>query len=147
MKKPSSVAQVKKNRKLIRNANIVARERLSKLDKAALWVTEKVGTTGFFLVVLTWTAAWLSWNIFAPAKFQFDPFPAFVLWLFMSNVLQILLMPLIMVGQNLISKKATVKADHDHEIMLKSEQEIEILMEHQDYQNKLLEDILKKLDI
>ena len=31
----------------------------------------------------------------------FDPFPAFVASLHISNVIQILLMPLIMVGQNL----------------------------------------------
>jgi hypothetical protein len=39
------------------------------------------------------------WNLLAPKDLQFDPAPAFVFWLFISNVIQLLLMPLIMVGQ------------------------------------------------
>ena len=56
---------------------------------------------GFFLIIMAWTFIWLGWNILAPPAWGFDPYPAFVLWLFISNMIQILLMPLIMVGQNL----------------------------------------------
>ena len=44
--------------------------------------------------------------MFAPTDLRFDPYPAFVLWLFISNMIQIFLMPLLMVGQNLQAKRA-----------------------------------------
>jgi uncharacterized membrane protein len=58
----------------------------------------------------------------------FDPFPAFVAYLLISNVIQILLMPLIMVGQNVQSLHSEIRAELDFEINQKAEQEvIEIL--------------------
>jgi uncharacterized membrane protein len=84
--------------KPIRNVNEVHAASLSRLERLAMVVTDRVGTMGFFLIILTWTVLWLGWNIFGPASFRFDPYPAFVLWLFISNLIQIHLMPLIMVG-------------------------------------------------
>ena len=76
------------------NPNEVHRQQLSRLDRLALFITERVGTMGFFFIILGWTILWLGWNLLAPAQFRFDPFPAFVLWLFISNLIQINLMPL-----------------------------------------------------
>jgi uncharacterized membrane protein len=67
---------------------------------------------------------WLTWNTLSPASSRFDPFPAFVFWLFISNMVQIFLMPLIMVGQNLQSKHAEIRAENDFEVNLKAEKEI-----------------------
>ena len=92
--KPLSLEQLRKIRKPVRNINIEHREKLSKLDNLALWVTVRVGTMGFFLIIMAWTFIWLGWNILAPSAWSFDPYPAFVLWLFISNMIQILLMPL-----------------------------------------------------
>ena len=84
-----------------RNVNVQHQANLSPLEGLAVFVTERVGTMGFFLIIFAWTVVWLGWNMFAPGDLRFDPFPAFVLWLFVSNLIQIHLMPLIMVGQNL----------------------------------------------
>ena len=46
--KPLSLEQLRKMRKAVRNINIEHREKLSKLDRLALWVTVRVGTMGFF---------------------------------------------------------------------------------------------------
>ncbi len=108
-----------------RNANQVYKELLSKTEKFAIWVTDKVGSIGFFLIIFIWTFSWLSWNMFAPHHLRFDPYPAFVLWLFISNMIQIFLMPLIMVGQNLQSKHFEIRAETDYEVNLKAEKEIE----------------------
>jgi uncharacterized membrane protein len=67
---------------------------------------------------------WLTWNTLAPASARFDPYPAFVFWLFISNMIQIFLMPLIMVGQNLQSKHAEIRAENDFEVNVKAEKEI-----------------------
>jgi len=107
-----------------KNANQTYNSLLKKSEKFAIWITTKVGTIGFFAIIFFWTLLWLTWNTLAPASSRFDPFPAFVFWLFISNMVQIFLMPLIMVGQNLQSKHAEIRAENDFEVNLKAEKEI-----------------------
>lgn len=142
-KKPKSLEELKQLRSEIRNVNVVHNEKLSALDKLALWITDQVGSMGFFILIFIWTAVWLSWNIFAPANMQFDPFPAFVMWLFISNMIQIFLMPLIMIGQNLQSKHSEARAEADFEINTKAELEIETVLMHLENQNKLILQLLE----
>jgi uncharacterized membrane protein len=119
---------------------------LSSLERLAMWSTERVGTMGFFLVILVWTVVWLGWNTLAPNAVRFDPFPAFVLWLFLSNMIQILLMPLIMVGQNLQGRHAENRAEADFEVNTKAEREIEAILMHLEAQNDLILQILHHLE-
>jgi uncharacterized membrane protein len=108
----------------IKNANHTYQNLLKQSEKFAIWITDRVGTIGFFFLILTWTVLWLGWNVLAPPAVRFDPYPAFVLWLFISNMIQIFLMPLIMVGQNLQGKHAEVRAENDYQVNLKAEREI-----------------------
>ena len=101
-----SHAELKRLRKPVKNVNREHQERLSRLERFAVAITDRIGSMGFFFIILVWTAAWLGWNTLAPMSVRFDPFPAFVLWLFISNMLQIFLMPLIMIGQNLQGRHA-----------------------------------------
>ncbi|HUA92654.1 MAG TPA: DUF1003 domain-containing protein [Terracidiphilus sp.] len=94
------------------------------LDGLAVWITRRVGSMGFFLAVFTWTAIWLLWNFFAPRHLRFDPFPGFVLWLFISNMIQLFLMPLLLIGQNLLGKGAEERAKSDFDVNRKAEKEI-----------------------
>lgn len=128
----------------IRNTNHIYQNLLNKSEKFAVWITEKVGTMGFFFLIFFWTVGWLSWNMLAPVHLRFDPYPAFVFWLFISNMIQIFLMPLIMIGQNLQGKHAEIRAENDYQINLKAEKEIaEIKQEIADLK-KLLEEHLSK---
>ena len=142
----ATLEEIKKNRKPIKNANVAHQEKLSKLDKLAMFITDRVGTMGFFIVIFVWTIFWLSWNILAPAQLKFDPFPAFVLWLFISNMIQIFLMPLLMVGQNLQGRHSEARAEADFEVNTESEKEIETILAHLENQNKLILEILRKLE-
>lgn len=108
----------------MKNTNKQHKENLSKTEHFALNLTNKVGTMGFFIVIFIWTVSWLGWNIIAPKSLQYDPYPAFVLWLFISNMIQIFLMPLIMIGQNLQGKHAELRAENDYIINVKAEEEI-----------------------
>jgi len=126
----------------IRNANHVYKSLLDNSEKFAIWITERVGTIGFFAIIFFWTMFWLSWNIFAPKDIRFDPYPAFVLWLFMSNMIQIFLMPLIMVGQNLQSKHAEIRAETDFEVNTKAEKEIQDIKQELDEIKTLLQKYL-----
>src|SRR5674476_1654716 len=142
---PKTLIELKAIRKPIRNANIELKQKLSSLDKLALWITKHVGTMGFFFVIFLWTVVWLGWNSLAPKAIRFDPFPAFVLWLFISNMIQIFLMPLIMIGQNLQSRHSELRAEQDFAINKKAETEIETILLHLENQNDLILQILKQI--
>lgn len=144
---PMSLAEVRRKRPPPVNIHKQVRANLSAMDKAALFITERVGTMGFFLLILAWTVIWLGWNTLLPTAWRFDPAMGFVLYLFLCNVIQILLMPLIMVGQNLLNVDAELRAEHDLEVNVKAEREIEAVLRHLEYQNHLLIAMLEKLGI
>jgi uncharacterized membrane protein len=135
-----------KSHKLIRNVNIEHKKSLTRLEKFAVLITDKIGSMGFFIIICVWTFVWLGWNTLGPKESRFDPFPAFVLWLFLSNVLQIFLMPLIMIGQNLQGRHAEKRAESDFEVNVKAEKEIETILLHLERQNDLMLKILDKLE-
>ena len=137
--------EIKKLRKIIWNVNKKHRESFTSLEKFAIWITERIGTMGFFFLLFAWTISWLIWNIFVPPNLKFDPFPAFVLWLFISNMLQLFFLPLIMVGQNLQGRHAEMRAENDFEINLKAEKELETILESLGKQEKDIAKILDKL--
>src|SRR5262245_3125690 len=121
-----------------RDVNAEQEASLSTLERFALFVTDKVGTMGFFIIIFTWTVLWLGWNMLAPEEARFDPYPAFVVWLFISNLIQIHLMPLIMVGQNLQARHAELRAQADFEINQKAEAEVEEIMKQLEQHTRLL---------
>ncbi len=145
--KPPSLEELRKQRRPLADVNAVHRDRMSPLEHLALFITEHVGTMGFFFIILAWTVFWLGWNLIAPARLQFDPPMAFVFWLFISNMIQILLMPLIMVGQNLQGRHAELRAEHDLQVNIKAEKEIEVILTHLEYQNAMLLALVRKLGI
>jgi uncharacterized membrane protein len=137
---------IPKKKSAVRNVNIEHKQNLSKLDKLALWITDHVGSMGFFFIIFAWTVLWLGWNMFAPVAARFDPYPAFVLWLFISNMIQIFLMPLIMIGQNLQSSHAEIRAEVDFDINKKAEKEIETILKSLEKQDEMILQILQKIE-
>ena len=127
------------------NVNILFKEKLTKIDRLALWITNHVGTMVFFFIIFIWTVIWLGWNMLAPLSLRFDPYPGFILWLFISNMIQIFLMPLIMVGQNQQSKYTEARAEADFEVNTKAEIEIERIIKHLEQQNEWILEILKEI--
>ena len=145
--KPLTLAQFRSKRAPLRNVNTHFKEKISRLDKFAMWITDHIGTMGFFLCIVVWTTLWLGWNLLAPKEYQFDPPMGFVFWLFISNMIQIFLMPLIMIGQNLQARHAELRAEYDLEVNVKAEQEIEVILHHLEYQNSLLIRMLEKMGV
>jgi CRP-like cAMP-binding protein len=134
-----------------RNANIVHEQSLSALDRLAIAITDKVGSIGFFLIIAVWTVLWTGYNILAsevPALHwpAFDPFPAFVAYLLISNVIQILLMPLIMVGQNIQGRHSETRAELDFEVNQKAEKEVMATLLHLERNTDLLLQLMQHLD-
>ncbi|MBA3827579.1 MAG: DUF1003 domain-containing protein [Taibaiella sp.] len=146
IKEPISIDDFKKKRKEILQSKSEEQAKKSFLDRLAVWITEHVGSMGFFMIIFTWTAIWLGWNILAPKNARFDPFPGFVLWLFISNMIQLFLMPLIMIGQNVQSRHADLRAEVDLKINMQAELETETILSHLEYQNKMIIQILKDIE-
>ncbi len=142
---PPSLDAIRKRRKPLRNVNAEVKANFSTLDRVALWITSRVGTMGFFIIILAWTVIWLGWNTILPASWRFDPAMGFVLYLFLCNVIQILLMPLIMVGQNLQGAHSEARAENDLNVNIKAEKEIEVILEHLEYQNQLIISMVRHL--
>jgi uncharacterized membrane protein len=121
-------------------------KKVSTLDRLSLWITNKVGSMGFFVLIFSWTILWLGWNMLTPEKARFDPYPAFVLWLFISNMIQLFLLPLIMIGQNLQSEHAELRAETDLKINELAEIENETILIHLENQNEMILQILKNIE-
>jgi uncharacterized membrane protein len=143
---PLSHQELKKLRKPIKNVNIEHKKSLTRLERFAVWITDHIGSMGFFIVIFGWTILWLGWNTLAPKEARFDPFPAFVFWLFISNMIQIFLMPLIMIGQNLQGRHAEIRAESDFEVNIKAEREIEAILLHLEQQKELILKILYHIE-
>ena len=125
---------------MVRNVNKEHRESLGLLDKVAIFITKIVGTMwcaiAFTLLALIslpqaingGTATTISWIA--------------------QTFLQLVLLSIIMVGQNLQSRHSELRADADYETNLEAKKDIEMLMKRldsieNDKLNKILE-ILKK---
>lgn len=130
----------------VRNANVEHRESLTVLERLSVFVTTKIGSMGFLLILITVTITWILWNTLAPHNLRFDPFPAFVLWVFCSNVLQLSLLPLILIGQNLQSRHAETRAEADYELNTRAEKEIKRILSHLEKQDKMSIETLRRID-
>lgn len=147
MKQPVSLEAIRRSRNPVKNVNKQHLESLSPLERMATAITKRIGTMGFFFIILLWTLLWLGWNFLAPANLRFDPPMGFVFWLFISNMIQIFLMPLIMIAQNVDAHHSELRAESQYEINLKTEREVDAILEHLEFQNRLLLAIGRKLGV
>jgi uncharacterized membrane protein len=140
------VQDLQKHFSKVKNPNDTFKESLKPSQKLALFVTEHVGTMGFFAIILAWTLFWLGWNILAPKGLKWDPYPAFVLWLIISNILQILLMPLLLIGQNIQGMRTDIRGEHDYDTDKRAEKEVQSVLLNFQKQEKLILEILSKVE-
>ena len=135
MDKIKTITDLRRELAPIQNTNEVHRSRLSKTDKLALFITKKIGTMGFFyLCVILATLP-----VFVPTTIS-------VVQYISSGYLQLILLPLILVGQNLQSRHSELRTQHDYETNVKSEKEIEAILLHLEKQDELMLEILKRIE-
>ena len=121
-----------------RNVNQEHKQSLTLLDKAAIVITKIVGTM--------WCA--IAFTILAlislPAAIQGGTAPT-ISWI-AQTFLQLVLLSIIMVGQNLQSKHSELRADADYETNIEAKKDIEKLMKRLDsIEHDKLEKILEIL--
>lgn len=141
-----SLNELKTKKRAVRAPHIEHKTSLSFFENLAVKTTKSVGSLGFFVLLFIWTLGWLLWNLYAPLSLRFDPAPAFVIWLILSNIIQLMLLPLIMVGQNFEGRFSELRAQADFEINKTSAREIEVIIAHLENQNELLLELIKKVD-
>ncbi|MCL5987130.1 MAG: DUF1003 domain-containing protein [Actinobacteria bacterium] len=109
-----------------RNINILHKERLTFGERAADGFAKFAGSWvfifGFIIVFLLWIAINSILLVIKP----FDPYP-FILLNLVLSCLAAIQAPVIMMSQNREAKRDRIRADHDYEINLKAEKEIEEL--------------------
>jgi uncharacterized membrane protein len=91
-------------------------ENYTPLIRFSLWLNEYIGTPAVFIIIQAFTIFWIGFNALGIVKF--DPLPACVVYLLISNFLQLSLMPLLLVAGNLTSKHSELRAEahYQHEI-------------------------------
>lgn len=119
----------------IPNTNEVHKSRLSRTDKIALFITNKVGTMGFFYICAIMVTIPLFFKSTMP-----------VIQYISSGYLQLILLPLILVGQNLQSRHSELRAQHDYETNVRAEKEIESILLHLEKQDQIMLSILRKIE-
>jgi uncharacterized membrane protein len=105
-------------------------------DRIALTITTAIGTMYAVYVFAMFMAAWMLFQVLS-GRSAFDPYP-FAFLLFLGNIVQLLLMPLIMVGQNLQGRHAEARADEEFRTTQKTFADLETTMAHLDAQDREL---------
>lgn len=135
MNTPTTLEEIKKIHKPVANANIKLKESLTPLERGAVWVTDHVGTIEFFIICNLLVAM----TLVLPATVTTIQFIS-------SAWLQLVLLPLIMVGQNIQGRHSEARAEADFEVNKKAEVEVETILQHLENQNEMILKILNKLD-
>lgn len=115
------------------NVNVKHRQSLKFQDRIALIVTRCVGSMYAVYIFVLFILGWIIYQLNDPKPL--DPFP-FIFLLFIGNVVQLLLMPLIMVGQNLQGKHAERRAEEEYKTTETIYKDIEKIFIHLDKQDK-----------
>ena len=134
---PVPLEELKKLKKPV-NANVKHKENLSPLDKAALFITSIVGTM--------WCAIAFTLLALVSLPDAIRGGKATIISWIAQTFLQLVLLSVIMVGQNLASRHSEARAEADFDVNVKSELEIETILEHLENQNEEMAKILKKLE-
>lgn len=116
---------------IMRNVNKKHTESLTVTEKIAIVISNKVGTFSCFVFFAVLALISLPSVIFSHSLI------IFVSWITQSFI-QLVLLPLIMISQNLSQRHSDIRADEDFNVNLKAEKEVEEL-------HKKLDKIIKKL--
>lgn len=137
------LSQYRKVRHKPENVNVKHRQRFSLQDKLALHITKIIGTMYAVYFFGLFILGWMLWQTFIIDK-PFDPFP-FMFLLFLGNIIQLLLMPLILVGQNLQGRHSEIRAEEEYRTTESINRDIEQILIRLDEQDKQTEKQLELL--
>jgi len=120
------LAKVKRHERVSRNVNVLHAEQMTLGDRLADRLADMAGSWRFILGFLGLILLWITVNSFLLLSGAWDPYP-FILLNLVLSLLAGLQAPVIMMSQNRQEDKDRIRAEHDYEVNLKAEMEIEQL--------------------
>lgn len=127
-----------------RNPNVVHHDSLSMNEKIALRSTKAFGSMPMFYLFFIWALLPI-----IPILAQFQP----VILYISAGIIQLIALPLIIVGQNLQSRHSEIRAEEEFKTTNTSYKDIEHILKHLDAQDeellkqsKLIKEILIKIE-
>ncbi len=118
--------KIRKRERVSRNVNELHDQQLTFGERIADRLADVAGSWGFILGFLALIALWIAVNSFLLLQRPWDPYPFILLNLILS-LLAGLQAPVIMMSQNRQEAKDRIRSEHDYEVNLKAEMEIEQL--------------------
>ncbi len=120
--------------------HLTKHEHLGFNGRLAVFVTSKFGSMGAFYLLVIWMFVWMVLATVGFSVFKKDPYP-FTFLLFLSNLVQLFALPILAVGQQVLSRASDKQAEQtfkDAETLLKLQDEVHKLIK---INNELTEDI------
>lgn len=115
-------------------------ERVGLNGRLAVLITGAFGTMTAFYILVFWMFGWMLLAVAGFGYFRHDPYP-FTFLLFLSNLVQLFSLPILAVGQQVLSRASDKQAEQtfkDAEATLRLEDEVHRLIK---INNRLTEDI------
>jgi uncharacterized membrane protein len=128
----------------VRNVNTEFNERLTFGQRVADGFAATMGSWTFIIVQSVILVSWIILNVIAFIH-HWDPYPFILLNLALSFQAAYAA-PIIMMSQNRQAMKDRIAAEHDFTINLKAEDEVRAILQHLEYQDELILQILTRLD-
>ena len=90
-------------------------------------ISDAIGTTAFVVLQLIVMAAWMLWNLMAPANMRFDPYP-FGLLTFIVSLEGVLIATFVLIAQNQMSRHSDRRDHLSLQISMLAEQEMTLML-------------------
>ena len=120
--------------------HLTTQEHLGFNGRIAVFITSRFGTMEAFYVLIIWMFGWMFLAVAGFSFFRYDPYP-FTFLLFLSNLVQLFALPILAVGQQVLSRASDKQAEQtfkDAEAILKLQDEVHRLIK---VNNRLTEEI------
>lgn len=120
--------------------HLTKNEQLGFNGKLAVFITNTFGSMGTFYFLVIWMFGWMLLAVWGIGFFRYDPYP-FTFLLFLSNLVQLFALPILAVGQQVLSRASDKQAEQtykDAEAILKIQDEVHRLIK---INNELTEEI------
>lgn len=137
-------APFRHNHPPVRNVNDLMEEKSTGSQRAADWLAAKVGSWNFIIGQSIMLVIWVILNI-TGIVFRWDPYP-FILMNLVMSLQAAFTAPIIMMSQNRQAERDRLEAHHDYKINLKAEEEVRVILEHLEAQNKVLEALVQSVE-
>ena len=124
--------------------HLTTNEHLGFSGKLAVFISSKFGSMWTFYILLIWMFGWIILATLGFGVFKNDPYP-FTFLLFLSNLVQLFALPILAVGQQVLSRASDKQAEQtfkDAEAILQLEDEVHRLIK---INNELTQEIHEKI--